>query len=799
MSVLSYLHNKHLEYINLNNPYSVFYIDETTYYIVSNKLSSSCLPFKYRAEDKELKSKIIDIKDFIFQEEYKNGYIYVKTNTLPELNITFDASNISKVYDSFNNNFYDSSWIDLIENKITDPHLLSRYHITAKTNLDASSYHYISSSEPMITYEFSHGIYQVNQQIWLSPNTTIIGANIPNKEFGTFTEKAGVPGLSGDSLKMHTIFSTLSGDGNPLQQGFNPEYCNNLTQKGIDRENKWTKGDPKIDKFAKLGFLLNTNTHLSNFLFQGFMSPLPGPFPQGGPCGRTPKYRITDYYNSSAKVGGGLAGGGVFELPGCIGQRYSSSNKEGLKGCYFEMWSTDDGVDNATTIGWSTAAYNGEHGKAVNNVSISNVRVNSLNENSILESTSKNTKLSNVLFWSPTNVDASSGNRHSNIKLNNIVSLQTMADGINVQGTVSGFDATNIAVLNAGDDTFAVWGGTLYSDTPKDPSNHSIDFVYKTLINRLCPYNKYYGPKNIKFTNILGHQFKSSAVSAACKKASDKGVDCGVDPTRPYGGCVGVFGFEDNIDICGIACYPDLQSQGTSDPSPSKKGGLYHLDATFCGDYSGVFTINKGITENGYDTSFTKQCYTGTNSPGCTPDGSAQICHKYSDKNGGYTRMVEHSTYSFIAAKCCPNAPSDLTYKDIIETCTDNPEPQNAPIGARINYTCDGQKINCSSSAPAPTPVSSKYKCLGDREGGMCVEDSWGDYLNLEDCSANCGSEKLYKCKDNTCIESSEGVSLAKCQENCVQQKLYKCKDNKCIESSGGSSLSDCNLMCEPS
>lgn len=765
MSVISYLHNKHLEYINLNNPYSVFYIDETTYYIVSNKLSSSCLPFKYRAEDKELKSKIIDIKDFIFQEEYKNGYIYVKTNALPDLKITFDASNIIKVYDEFNH-FYDSSWIDLIENKITDPLKLNPYNITAKTSLDASSHHYISSSEPMITYEFSYGIYQVNQQIWLSPNTTIIGANIPNKEFGTFTEKPDVPGLSGGSLKMHTIFSTLSGDGNPLQEGFTRGHCNNLTQKGIDRENKWTEGDPKIDKFAKLGFLLNTNTHLSNFLFQGFMSPLPGPFPAGNPCGRTPKYRITDYYNSSEKVGGGLAGGGVFELPGCIGQRYSSSNTEELKGCYYEMWSTDDGDPEKTTIGWSTAAYNGVDGKAVNNVSISNVRVNSLNENSILESTATNTKLSNVLFWSPTNVDASSGNRHSNIKLNNIVSLQTMADGINVQGTVSGFDATNIAVLNAGDDTFAVWGGTLYSDTPKDPSNHSIDFVFKTLINRLCPYNKYYGPKNIKFTNILGHQFKSSAVNAACQKAKEnKGINCGVDLTRPYGGCVGVFGFEDNIDISGIACYPDLKSKGTSDPPPSNKGGLYHLDATFCGDYSGVLTINNGITEDGHYSTFNKSCFTGTNSPGCTPDGSAQICHKYSDKNGGYTTMVEHSTYSFIAAKCCPDAPPDFTYEEIIGTCTGNPEPQNAQIGARINYTCDGKKINCSSSAPAPTPVSTRYDCVNSN----CVPNKLGEgqYSNYAECSANCGSVKLYKCKDNSCIESSDGASLSQCKSMC--------------------------------
>ena len=100
-------------------------------------------------------------------------------------------------------------------------------------------------------------------------------------------------------------------------------------------------------------------------------------------------------------------------MPGCIGQAYSSNNE--TSGCYysvFEKESIQGEPPPQQRSVWSMKGYNGDTGTAINNVSINDIRVNSLFPNSFNQLEQDYLFLSNVLFWSPTNIDAHLGKRH---------------------------------------------------------------------------------------------------------------------------------------------------------------------------------------------------------------------------------------------------------------------------------------------------------------------------------------------------------------------------------------------------
>ena len=175
--------------------------------------------------------------------------------------------------------------------------------------------------------------------------------------------------------------------------------------------------------------------------------------------------------------------------------------------------------------------------------------------------------------------------------------MQTIADGINIQGTVNGFDASNIAIVNAGDDTYAIWGGSNYSNS-SNPPKPTQDPGFKGL----CGHNNYYGPTNINFTNILGHQYDYS-VGGSGKRYIE---------SRPYGTCISTYGFQGKVDISGLYC-------SASSPSYIQKSyTTWQISDDFCAKYNGTLQLTN-ITDRknkaNYISSETIKKFSPTPSP----------------------------------------------------------------------------------------------------------------------------------------------------------------------------------------
>ena len=150
-------------------------------------------------------------------------------------------------------------------------------------------------------------------------------------------------------------------------------------------------------KQLRPGFLLSSNTTVSNINFQG-----------------------ADMRRGSDN--GDLCGGGVFETPGCV-----------------------RGEDCEASTG---------DGKAVRNVRIENVRLNDLYySEDKFRANQTNLPASQVALWVPTTKD---GTQSENIAVSGLVSMYTHADGINFHGG-SFCRVENSFVARTGDDIFAVW------------------------------------------------------------------------------------------------------------------------------------------------------------------------------------------------------------------------------------------------------------------------------------------------------------------------------------------------------
>ena len=114
----------------------------------------------------------------------------------------------------------------------------------------------------------------------------------------------------------------------------NIKLSKSLTKLGKGKCYQFAKNHTIQDKtnlrINKIGFLLNTNTTLQNFLIHGcWTNHCQYSYYSGGDCGGNDYGGdIAQYYNSGiydCHDGGGgangLSGGGIFELPGCIGNR----------------------------------------------------------------------------------------------------------------------------------------------------------------------------------------------------------------------------------------------------------------------------------------------------------------------------------------------------------------------------------------------------------------------------------------------------------------------------------------------
>lgn len=210
----------------------------------------------------------------------------------------------------------DSSWIQLIENKITDPNKLSKYYITCNICGD------------YVYYKFSANVYPINQQVWLESNTIIEGIKNPNTR--------GYPHKSPDDSNC-TVF-----------------YYNYTFRCTPTKHTDWAKYSIWGTKYkcTRQGFLMNTNTIIRNCIIQG------------GTLGG-----VVDN-------GMGLGGGGLIELPGCASAYRDYSNNRAV--CGGPLETITDG-NNITYINTIKNFWTGTTGNSVSNVLVENIRANMYN------------------------------------------------------------------------------------------------------------------------------------------------------------------------------------------------------------------------------------------------------------------------------------------------------------------------------------------------------------------------------------------------------------------------------------
>ena len=240
------------------------------------------------------------------------------------------------------------------------------------------------------------GIFPITQQFTIPPNTAIIGAANPNDPSDKTRQQTDVAG--------HTWFVVprdwaLCGD-DPLcrdRSARAPSACS---------------GDPKTHR---QGFLMSSNSTLSDVNFQG------------ADLGR-------------AASEGTLCGPGAIELPGCL-------SGEGCEG-----WG-----DGATGSG------------VVRNVVVRNVRLSDAVKRADIARMGGNCRTGEALDEDGHHVRAhqvsvwvaklpnSETHKHSNITIDNLVSMNSRADGLNVHGAVQGLRLRDSHIQNSGDDCIGVW------------------------------------------------------------------------------------------------------------------------------------------------------------------------------------------------------------------------------------------------------------------------------------------------------------------------------------------------------
>eukprot|EP00040_Diaphanoeca_grandis_P013205 m.66825 g.66825 ORF g.66825 m.66825 type:complete len:495 (+) comp23730_c0_seq1:260-1744(+) len=240
------------------------------------------------------------------------------------------------------------------------------------------------------------GIFPVTEQFTLPSNTAIVGAANPNNPTDKTRQQIDV--------STHTWFvvtkkSALCGD-DPLckdKSASAPTAC---------------VGDPRTHR---QGFLMSSNSTLKNINFQG------------ADLGR-------------AASEGTLCGPGAIELPGCL---------------------SGDGCDT-----WGGSA-NGDG--VVHNVLIQNVRLSDAvkradikqmrgdcNTGEALDDDGQHVRAHQVSVWAAKLPKSELGS-HSNVIIDNLVSMNSRADGLNIHGASKDLVLQNSHIENSGDDCIGVW------------------------------------------------------------------------------------------------------------------------------------------------------------------------------------------------------------------------------------------------------------------------------------------------------------------------------------------------------
>jgi hypothetical protein len=89
--------------------------------------------------------------------------------------------------------------------------------------------------------------------------------------------------------------------------------------------------------------------------------------------------------------------------------------------------------------------------------------------------------------------------------------------------------------------------------------------------------------------------------------------------------------------------------------------------------------------------------------------------------------------------------------------------------------------------------VEQGYLCTLDQ----CVPAPTGTGVGLRTCLLACGDGRLkYRCAEDECMLSAEGVDLEECETACPE--LYVCTGGACVPSATGVDLPICEAICTP-
>jgi len=251
-------------------------------------------------------------------------------------------------------------------------------------------------------FSFPAGEFSIDKQVNVPANTHIVGIANPNNMMDP-TRKP--------DYKTITTFVAAHGVTHS-----DAKYCHGMAQ-----------GDAQK---VRIGFLMNSNTKVSKVAFQG---------------------KDTKRPNEN----GSLCGGGLIETPGCVSPGYSEGPggpahrfNPHTKGCYDAQGNRNDLITG--------------DGKGVSGVEISDVRMNDLDLHDLPKVPGpayfRGKAASQLAVWVAMTVD---GSATTNVKVTRLVSMMTLADGINFHGNVQDSEVSDSYIGNTGDDAYALWGSYL--------------------------------------------------------------------------------------------------------------------------------------------------------------------------------------------------------------------------------------------------------------------------------------------------------------------------------------------------
>jgi hypothetical protein len=249
----------------------------------------------------------------------------------------------------------------------------------------------------------------VTEQFQIPTNTAIIGAANPNNAANKTQQQTDI---AAQSWFIVPKGATLCGD---------DPFCKDNSSKGRTA----CSGDPRTHR---QGFLMSSNSVLQDINFQG-----------------------ADLGRSASE--GTLCGPGAIELPGCL-------SGDGCK-----SWADADADGDGDGDGDAGTNGNG----VVSNVLIRNVRLSDAVKRAdvqqmlsdcgtgeALDDDGNHVRAHQVSVW-VAKLPASEKRQHTNLVIDNLVSMNSRADGLNVHGDVDGLVLQNSHIENSGDDCIGVW------------------------------------------------------------------------------------------------------------------------------------------------------------------------------------------------------------------------------------------------------------------------------------------------------------------------------------------------------